>query len=274
MRLVPRRWSTETWICSIRGHVTPAADVQRVRATDVQVGLDLPDGQRLARCLRCDVWLSGPAPTDDAPELLPAFDELPRPRRGRALDDAVLLRVISIERAIHCLAFMLLAIGLGLLQTNLGHLQDLGRNIAKKLNIAISDTGQQTSRSFLSRGFGDLVHIKQSELRVLFITAIVYAVVEGVEAVGLWREKRWAEYLTAAATVGFLPFELIELSKRVTVFRVSALVLNLAVLVWLVWAKRLFGLRGGAAALEAESRRQSALALEHIESPAVAPAPS
>ena len=54
--------------------------------------------------------------------------------------------------------------------------------------------------------------------------------VEAVEAVGLWHERRWAEYLTALATAGFLPFEIDELIKRVTVFRVSALVINVAIL--------------------------------------------
>ncbi len=74
---------------------------------------------------------------------------------------------------------------------------------------------------------------------------MVYAVVESTEAVGLWHEKRWAEYLTVVATAGFLPFEILELLDRVTVLRVGALVVNLAVLVYLVWAKHLFGLRGG-----------------------------
>ena len=68
---------------------------------------------------------------------------------------------------------------------------------------------------------------------------------EGVEAVGLWRERRWAEYLTAVATAGFLPFEVHELIKRITVLRVGALVVNVAILAWLVWRKRLFGVRGG-----------------------------
>jgi uncharacterized membrane protein (DUF2068 family) len=83
-------------------------------------------------------------------------------------------------------------------------------------------------------------------------TAIVYSVVEGVEAVGLWLEKRWAEYLTAVATAGFLPFEVHELTKRVTVLRVTALVVNVAILVWLVRRKRLFGVRGGERAVEQE----------------------
>jgi uncharacterized membrane protein (DUF2068 family) len=80
-------------------------------------------------------------------------------------------------------------------------------------------------------------------LPILSITAGAYALVEGVEAVGLWRERRWAEYLTVVATAGFLPFEIDELAKRVTAFRIGALVVNLAVLVYLVWSKRLFGFR-------------------------------
>jgi hypothetical protein len=51
--------------------------------------------------------------------------------------------------------------------------------------------------------------------------------------------------LTVVATAGFLPIELRELSERVTVTRVVLLGVNVAVLVYLVWAKRLFGLRGG-----------------------------
>jgi uncharacterized membrane protein (DUF2068 family) len=95
---------------------------------------------------------------------------------------------------------------------------------------------------------------------VLTVTATVYAVVEGVEAVGLWFERRWAEYLTALATAGFLPFEVRELIRRVTVVRVGALVVNLAVLAWLVWRKRLFGIGPAAGHLDevvAENRTQT-----------------
>ena len=94
------------------------------------------------------------------------------------------------------------------------------------------------------------LNLREHTLLVLGFTATAYAVVEGVEAVGLWLERRWAEYLTAIATAGFLPFEIHELMKRVTVLRITALVVNLAILVYLVWRKRLFGIRGGAKALE------------------------
>jgi uncharacterized membrane protein (DUF2068 family) len=87
--------------------------------------------------------------------------------------------------------------------------------------------------------------------------AAVYAVLEGVEAVGLWYMKRWAEYLTFVATCGFLPYEIYELSRSVSPFKIVALVLNLAIAGYLLYAKRLFGVHGGGAAEEAERARDT-----------------
>jgi uncharacterized membrane protein (DUF2068 family) len=63
--------------------------------------------------------------------------------------------------------------------------------------------------------------------------------------VGLWFSRRWAEYLTLVATAVLIPIELYELSLSVTVFKVITLVINVAIAVYLLLAKRLFGLRGG-----------------------------
>ncbi len=68
-----------------------------------------------------------------------------------------------------------------------------------------------------------------------------------------------AEYPTALATAGFLPFEIVELTKRVTVFRIGALVVNIAILIWLVWKKRLFGVGGGPRSLRREDIDRVAL---------------
>ena len=43
-----------------------------------------------------------------------------------------------------------------------------------------------------------------------------YSVLEGVEAVGLWLGKRWAEYLTFVSTIVLVPYEIHELTKSVT----------------------------------------------------------
>lgn len=229
-------------MCSRRGHVTPAALVERLRPQDAGLGVDLDDGRRMARCTRCDVWLAVDHPSNPRRETLPPVEDIKLPRRGRPLREAIVLRVISIDRGIHSILFTALAVVLLLLEINLGSL----RNDAQRLIANLTgNTGQGASQGTIDRWLHDLLHLQRHTLLILLFTAIAYAVVEGVEAVGLWLEKRWAEYLTAVATAGFLPFEIHELAKRVTVLRVAALVVNVAILVWLVWRKRLFGIRGG-----------------------------
>jgi len=82
-----------------------------------------------------------------------------------------------------------------------------------------------------------------------------YAILELVEAVGLWMAKRWAEYLTFVATVVFLPLEVYELTKSISVLKILAFVINVAIVIYLLYAKRLFGLRGGGKAEEALRER-------------------
>ncbi len=117
-----------------------------------------------------------------------------------------------------------------------------------------------------------VLNLRESTLRILVATSLAYFVLETVEAVGLWRERRWAEYLTAVAIVGLMPFEIIELTKRITVIRVGALVINLAILLWLLWRKRLFGLNGGRAATRHEAPDPEVLLAAPSPADAAAPA--
>jgi uncharacterized membrane protein (DUF2068 family) len=101
----------------------------------------------------------------------------------------------------------------------------------------------------------------------------VYAAVEGIEAVGLWYQKRWAEYLTFLVTSSLLPLEIYEIATRATVFKVIAFVINVAVVAYLLYAKRLFGIRGGAAADQAERQRDQGWGALERTAPPPAPAP-
>ena len=79
-----------------------------------------------------------------------------------------------------------------------------------------------------------------SHVSVLAIGAIAYALLEGTEGVGLAMRRRWAEYLTVIATGVLIPYEAYEVVRHVTLFKVGALVLNLAVVGYLAYRKRLF----------------------------------
>jgi uncharacterized membrane protein (DUF2068 family) len=77
--------------------------------------------------------------------------------------------------------------------------------------------------------------IDDHRLRLISFGTFAYSALALTEGVGLVLEKVWAEYLTLALTVSFLPWELYELSRHPNWFRVSLLLINLAVLWYLVW---------------------------------------
>jgi uncharacterized membrane protein (DUF2068 family) len=62
----------------------------------------------------------------------------------------------------------------------------------------------------------------------------IYAGLDLVEGIGLYLEKTWAEYLTLAITASFLPWEVFELFRRLTLIRVSLLVLNVLIFLYLL----------------------------------------
>jgi uncharacterized membrane protein (DUF2068 family) len=144
------------------------------------------------------------------------------------------IKVIIVERIVKSIALIALAIGLlvagekGLLTTWAQYAQD-------QLNLD-ADNGviaQLLLRLLLLIG-------KFNHITVLAIGAIAYALLEGTEGVGLAMRRRWAEYLTVIATGILIPYEAYEVIHRATLFKVGALLLNLAVVGYLAYRKRLF----------------------------------
>jgi uncharacterized membrane protein (DUF2068 family) len=239
-----RRWHPETLTCAFEGHVAPGVTVRRIGPEDRLLAMETHDGVRFARCLRCDAWVVAD-PADATVDRLPELSKIEMPQRGKALKDSLVLKLIAVDRGLHAVVFGLVAVVVLVLELHLAPVQGQVRRFLADTQSGVSGTGQDASRSFVGRQLEHLAGVQKHTLTVLLATAVLYAVLEGAEAVGLWRERRWAEYLTAVATAGFLPLELHELAKRVSVGRVLALVVNLAVLAYLLWAKRLFGIRGG-----------------------------
>lgn len=238
------RFHWELLACGVSGHELVGLDAERLRPEDAVFAFDR-GGVRWYRCLRCDSWLPLPPPASPARELPPARTEIELPLRGRALRDKVVLRVIAIDRAIHFVVLTLLAVAIFLFA---GHELAL-----RAVYFRIVNAVQGGSSAHASGGHGvlhSLEHVFTLRTRTLYLLALGaagYAVLEGVEAVGLWLQRRWAEYLTFVATCVFLPYEVYELSRSVSPLKVVALVVNVAIAVYLLYAKRLFGLRGGPA---------------------------
>lgn len=257
----PRR-SWELLVCGWRGHEMVGAATAHLRPGDATIAREDSQiaGLRWLRCLRCDAWLPFPTPAEPESEHLPAPSELTVPLRGKGLRDKLVLRLIALDRALH---FLLLAGLAAAIFALIGHRAQLRTDLYRVL-ADLQGGLLHSARS--GHGFlhevSHLLSLRAAKLELLGAVVLGYAVLEGVEAVGLWLQKRWAEYLTFIATVLLLPVEIYELAGRFSVLKLATLAINLAIVAYLIYAKRLFGLRGGGRADElARARDQGWAAL-------------
>ena len=241
-------------MCGTRGHELVGLDARELRAEDARVAFE-DEGVRWHRCLPCDSWLPFRAPEQPTRDHPPDRDEIELPLRGKPLRDKVVLRLIAINRAFHFLVLGLLGIAILLFAAHAGELKETFYRVVADVQEGVGGGPVQTSKTGLVHELDRLFTLKSSTLQLVGFAVLVYAAVEGLEAIGLWYQQRWAEYLTFVVTTSFIPLELYELVHKLTPFKVFALILNIAIVAYLLSAKRLFGFRGGAAAEHAERER-------------------
>jgi len=231
----------ELLTCGWKGHALVGTDAAEVTPEDALVVRE-SDGVRWYRCLRCDAWLPGDVPPTPTRERVPAREEIEIPDRGPILRDRYVLRLIALDRAIHVLVLSVLAV---VLFTFARHDATLHHDYTEIMSDLSGTTpGEAQVRGVLGY-LGRAFKYSPTRLIQLGLLVVAYAALEATEMVGLWFAKRWAEYVTFIATTLLVPIEVYELYLSVSAFKVLTLVINLAIVIYLLLAKRLFGLRGG-----------------------------
>ncbi len=249
----------------------PALDAAEIRPQDALIAREQPP-LRWYRCLRCDSWVALSAPAQPSMPHPPDRDQIVLPRRGKALRDRVVLRLIAIDRAFHFLLLILLGVAVLAFANNETSLRDAYYRILTDFQGGVAGGPVQTSGHVgILHELDRVFSLRSGTLREFGVGALALGVLEGVEAVGLWFAKRWAEYLTFLATTILLPLEIYEIIHRRSALKIIGFVINVAVVVYLLYAKRLFGLRGGGA--EDERLRARDMSWEAIEraTPAASP---
>jgi uncharacterized membrane protein (DUF2068 family) len=124
--------------------------------------------------------------------------------------------------------------GLALLVAGIATLHLVHKDVAAQLeawaDLFRVDPGNRYLHGFLAK----FTTLTPRRLRELSAGTFFYSGLLLTEGTGLLLHKRWAEYFTIIATASFLPLEVYEIARRVTFGKVSLLVLNLAVVAYLV----------------------------------------
>ncbi|MBO0891746.1 MAG: DUF2127 domain-containing protein [Acidothermales bacterium] len=229
-------------VACARRHVTYAPDEPELRDS-LRIRTAAGDAWR---CLRCGGYVVG-EPFEHGPAV-----EAPVPRRGREVRDALILRVLALERALRGLVILGAAYAVWTFKNEKSDLRHAFDQNLPLLQPIAERLGWQLSDSSLVHEVRHLLTISQSTLLIIALVLLAYAAVEAVECAGLMSLRRWGEYFAVVATAAFIPFEIYELAEKQTWLRVLTLVFNVAVVVYIIGTKRLFGARGGARAYEAE----------------------
>jgi uncharacterized membrane protein (DUF2068 family) len=141
------------------------------------------------------------------------------------------LRLIAAFKLLKGLA--LLALGIGAL--HLLH-KDVEAIVLHWINIFQVDPHSHYMHLLLTK----LSLVDDRRLKELSLGTFIYSAIFLTEGVGLALGKRWAEYLTIISTASLLPLEVYELVRHAGIGKVVALVINLAVVVYLIWELRRF----------------------------------
>ena len=122
---------------------------------------------------------------------------------------------------------LILAVALGVLHLVRGDPADTLAHWASELHI------DPEGRHF-TRAVDRILSLDARRLKALSAGMFVYAGLFLVEGVGLILGRRWAEYFTVVVTASFVPLEIYEIVRHPTPIRVAALLVNLAIVWYLV----------------------------------------
>jgi uncharacterized membrane protein (DUF2068 family) len=108
-----------------------------------------------------------------------------------------------------------------------------GHDISKLAYDLVRSFDLDPDRPFFKHTLDRLSRLHGHEVAVFGAGAIAYGALELVEGVGLFKRKRWAEWLTVIATSLLVPFEVYEVVHKVSVLKAAGLAVNVVVVLYL-----------------------------------------
>jgi len=139
------------------------------------------------------------------------------------------MQAIAIFKLLKTILFLLAALGaFGLMQ----------QGVADRAREWGSDLAFTSGQKLVPRVIMLLTGLSRSKIGALGLVALFYAALFATEGVGLWREKRWAEYLTVIATGSLIPFEIWEIFHQPSPIKFATFIGNVVVVIYLIFRLR------------------------------------
>ena len=136
------------------------------------------------------------------------------------------LRTIAVYKLVKVLLLVALA---------LGEVRLRDASLTDKLLVWVSARPHGLEHDVVTHLIQWLSGLTTSRMHTLRIVTLAYAAVFATEGVGLWMQKRWAEWLTVIITASLIPLEVWEMIFRPSIGIGAVLVANTVIVIYLVW---------------------------------------
>jgi uncharacterized membrane protein (DUF2068 family) len=143
--------------------------------------------------------------------------------------DGRILRVIAVFKFLKSAA--LIALGVGAFKLLHKDLCDFAEHWVRALRL---DPGSR----YVEVALAKLVNLHPDQIKKLGLVSFLYAGLFLAEGTGLWLRKRWGEWLTVTITGSLIPLEIYEIYRHATGVRVGALIVNVAIVAYLIYEIR------------------------------------
>jgi uncharacterized membrane protein (DUF2068 family) len=149
----------------------------------------------------------------------------PFPVRSQTPSRNRVLLLIAVYKFFHAMFFFAIAIGAHRL---------LHKNIADQVELFARHLRFNPESRLVIFVLRHASVINGRVLQRITLVSCLYASLTLIEGIGLYLEKAWGEFLTLAITASFLPWEILEIFRRITWIRVSLLTINILVFGYLL----------------------------------------
>jgi uncharacterized membrane protein (DUF2068 family) len=134
------------------------------------------------------------------------------------------LRVVACIKGLKGLAVLL--VGCGMLSLLHRDVQDMAEQLVDWLHLNPAHPFPQ--------GFVNIAgSVTDKHLWWIAAGAALFSLIKFIEAFGLWRNRRWAQWFTALSGAIYIPLEIYELARGVNSIKLAALIINVAIVAYI-----------------------------------------
>jgi uncharacterized membrane protein (DUF2068 family) len=144
----------------------------------------------------------------------------------------------SDNRLIRLIAFFKLLKSALLIAVGMSALRLLHKDVASVLEHWVAMLGLDPGNRYVDRALQKFGNLTPNKIKSFGVVSFIYAALFLTEGIGLWLVKRWAEWFSVIITTSLVPVELYEIYRHPSVIKCLVLVLNIAVVGYLLYRIR------------------------------------